>query len=374
MSDLFPVREAKVLDRGVICRVTDSPFAYNGWPSVCRDENGVLYAVCSYGRLGHICPFGKTALFVSKDNGKSWSEPFIINDTPLDDRDAGILYLGNGRMLVTWFCHPTGNYLNDYYGFMIEDLMETEFAVVENRLAEYKEYKHEDTLGGSFIRISDDYGKTWGKTIRVPISSPHGPNILKDGTLLYLGKEMYSENCEISEEKSVIAAYKSTDRGNTWIKLSVLRKPADAVWGNFHEPHVVELPDGRLFGAIRAEGKGIEHGFTVYTTFSDNGGLTWSDWKCVGVCGSPPHLLLHSSGALICSFGRRNSPYGERALISRNFGETWNEEIVIDGRPSDDDLGYPASTELSDGSILTVYYQKFEDDKKCSLQYTRWAL
>ena len=41
------------------------------------------------------------------------------------------------------------------------------------------------------------------------------------------------------------------------------------------------------------------------------------------ICGAPPHLLLHSSGALICSVGRRKEPFGQRAYVSYDGGETW---------------------------------------------------
>ena len=102
---------------------------------------------------------------------------------------------------------------------------------------------------------------------------------------------------------------------------------------------MLELPDGRLFGAIRAQGSGVPHGFSIYTTVSCDGGKTWSDLKCTDVSGSPPHLLLHSSGALICAFGRREAPFGERAMISHDLGETWSDEYILDERAKDGDLG-----------------------------------
>jgi len=95
---------------------------------------------------------------------------------------------------------------------------------------------------------------------------------------------------------------------------------------------------------------------------------------CTDVSGSPPHLMLHSSGALICSYGRREAPFSERAMVSYDGGETWTDEYVLDDRPKMTDLGYPASVELSDGSILTIYYQKVDDDPQCSILYTKWRL
>jgi Neuraminidase (sialidase) len=85
------------LTHGIVNRVTTSLFSYQGWPTVARDEKGVLYAVASSFRISHICPFGKTAMYKSFDGGKTWTPPIVINDTYVDDRDAGIVYLGNGK-------------------------------------------------------------------------------------------------------------------------------------------------------------------------------------------------------------------------------------------------------------------------------------
>ena len=39
-------------------------FSYQGWPTVCRDENGILYAACSGHRVAHVCPFGVNYLYM----------------------------------------------------------------------------------------------------------------------------------------------------------------------------------------------------------------------------------------------------------------------------------------------------------------------
>ena len=83
---------------------------------------------------------------------------------------------------------------------------------------------------------------------------------------------------------------------------------------------------------------------------------------------------MHSSGALIMAFGRRCEPFGEFAWISYDGGETWAEEYAIDINTDNGDLGYPATVELDDGSLLTVYYQQCPEDKYPSLLYTNWKL
>ena len=50
-----------------------------------------MLVVFSGDRDAHVCPWGKVQLLRSRDGGATWSDPVSICDTPLDDRDAGIL-------------------------------------------------------------------------------------------------------------------------------------------------------------------------------------------------------------------------------------------------------------------------------------------
>lgn len=61
----------KKINDGIVGRNHTSLFPYQGWPTVIKDENGVLYAVSSGHRLTHICPFGKTLMYKSYDNGET---------------------------------------------------------------------------------------------------------------------------------------------------------------------------------------------------------------------------------------------------------------------------------------------------------------
>ncbi len=359
---------------GIVHRSTESLFAYEGWPTVTKDENGTLYAVCSGFRIAHICPFGKTVMYVSRNEGKTWSSPIVIGDTPLDDRDAGILYLGNGKMLVSWFCHSTSNYLNRWKDSIVNRPTPMERAAVEGMLQGYETLSGEQSQGGSYVRISEDYGMTWSPPILVPISAPHGPTLCSDGSILYLGKEMYFPTQEVVPEEGNIAAYRSTDGGYTWTHLSTLSLPDGMTTSNFHEPYAIELPNKVLFGAIRVQGENVKPEQTIYTTTSIDGGKTWSPMQPTDFLGLPPHFMLHSSGALICSFGKRTKPYAQRAAVSYDLGKTWQDEYILDDRQEHHDFGYPSSVELSDGRILTVYYQRAAGDRKPSLLQTIWKL
>lgn len=350
---------------GIVGRVDDGAFRYQGWPTVCRDENGVLYAVSSGHRLAHICPFGKNYLYISRDEGETWTAPVIINDTMLDDRDGGITSLGDGKLLLTYFNHP-----RELYDHFYETGAIAHNPLNEAMLTLWKNMPEADNHGGSFMRLSRDSGKTWEKAVKVPASSPHGPICLKDGRLLILGKEFHSGEYE----EGAVFAFESTDDGKTWNCLARIDFPDGCSAENIHEPDCVELPDGRILGALRGQGDPVPYKFSIYTVVSEDGGKTWTHPKSLDICGSPPHLLLHSSGAVVLTYGYRKPPYGERARISYDNGETWGEEIVISEESNTGDLGYPSTVELSDGSLYTVYYQRAQGDNYCSILSTRWTL
>lgn len=355
--------------QGVICRIETGLFRYQAWPTVCRDEDGILYAVCSGHRLGHVCPFGKDLMYISRDEGETWSAPMIVNDTCMDDRDATIASLGRGRLLLGWFNHPREFYFGERK-WITSNTDPVTHALSEGMLQAWEQMPPGQTRFGSFLRLSEDGGSTWGEARQVPVSSPHGPIRLKNGKLLYLGKEFHSGRYE----KGAIFAFESADEGRTWECLSRVDFPDGCDAEDIHEPHAIELADGVLLGALRGQGKKVPYGFTVYICRSEDGGRSWTHPRHLDVCGSPPHLLLHSSGAVVMTYGRRRAPYGERARVSYDGGENFGEELIISAEAPDSDLGYPSSVELSDGSIFTVYYQKLPGDRFCSLLYTRWRL
>lgn len=365
-------------EHGIVNRAQGSIFAYQGWGTVARDEEGTLYAVASGFRISHICPFGKTVMYISRNNGKTWSPPIVINDTYMDDRDAGILYMGNGRMLVTWFTHSAYEYNHRWKDAICSMAGPEACDAVAGMLKGYSQLPENETVAGSYIRVSEDYGMTWSETIRLPITAPHGPTMCRDGSLIYLGIETYEADrihCrDLTGGNENASLYRSRDGGYTWTLESKIAAPAWLSEKQFlDEPHVLELPDGRLLAAFRIEG---ENPFSIGFCLSEDGGKTWGEVYPTGVSGSPPHLMLHSSGALICSYGRREVPCGERAMVSYDFGKTWAEDYVLHNawNERDFDLGYPSTVELEDGSLMTVYYQKHEDDQKCSILYTKWRL
>ena len=366
------MKEVNILGKGAVCRFPSHLFGYTAWPSIERLPDGTLIAVASGMRMGHLCFCGKTVMYVSRDDGNTWAGPTVINDTPLDDRDAGILWLGGRKLLLTWFNLET-KYLAAYRGAR-DEMTPQQRAIVDAMTLHYSDAVDEK-WAGSFCRLSEDGGVTWKEPHRLPVTAPHGPARLRDGRLLILGKDF--KNKEPSGDGGAIYACASSDEGVTWETLSSIPLPDGTHNNNYFEPHVIELPDGKLVGHIRYQHWAAYHKFqpfTIFQTESSDGGRTWTEARPLGCCGSPPHLLLHSSGALVCTYGRREAPLGESAMVSWDGGKNWQLDYSIDATAPSGDLGYPASVEMADHSILTVYYQKPEKDELCTLMYTRWEL
>ena len=361
-------------EHGIVCTMPGERFGYFGWPTVGRMDDGSLVVASSGLRTQHVCPWGKTVLCTSQDDGRSWSGPEVLNDTPLDDRDAGVICLGGKARLVSWFTSDTRQHEEGCKGWLGEE----EVATWQPVLSTWTDELVAKWLG-SWVRVSED-GTTWSDPIPVPVSAPHGPVRLSNGHLLYLGKACREKRCEGSGKSSSdylqdtsIKAVRSTDGGKTWVELGTVPNCEGTSNGNFHEPHTAELPSGKLIGLIRYE-TGNPKDFSIYQTESEDGGETWTRSRPTGVLGSPPHVIRHSTGPLVCVYGYREKPFGQRAMISRDDGRTWKTDFIIRDDGPDWDLGYPSSVELEDGRIFTVCYQKVAAGEKPSLLWSCWRL
>ncbi len=356
-------RRAEILWTKPIC---EEPGKYIGWPSVCRLRNGEIIAVFSGDREDHVCPYGKVQLVRSVDEGQTWSKPMTIADGPVDDRDAGIVEMPDGRLVVTYF---------------------TSVAYLDpSILKSHPEYAAQGTdyppaAVGYFRLVSADGGQTWSEPERMEKVShaPHGPSLLKDGSLLQLGRSFGLNDDAarggLSEgNHTVISAWRSTDAGASWQCLCpeiADMNGENAAPNRFHEPNAVELDDGTLVGLVRYHGPDR----CLRSTRSTDGGRTWSPMAKTELNGYPAQLLKLPGGRLVAVYGRRweEGGYGEFAAISEDGGQTWDVRNEISLAPCHNgDLGYPASCQLGDGSILTVYYQPKAPGLKPCLMATCW--
>ena len=341
------------IETKVLCKQKDR---YIGWPTIAKTKSGELLAVFSGDRDKHVCPFGIVQMIRSKDNGETWSNPETVSNTPLDDRDAGIIETKDGTLIVAWF---------------------TSLAFDKERY--YKNNpswkRHAGKLGpetreywlGNWTRRSTDNGKTWEDPVKQNGSAPHGPIELGDGRLLYVGTG------KIDGQK-VNSVEESKDGGKSWQIISTIAIPENEDIKYYHEPHVAELPDGKLVAQIRYQpaDKTLHY---LRQSESTDGGKTWTVAHETPMWGYPPHLIVLDNGWLLSVYGVRREPYSQRACISKDGGKTWDiENEIILKYAMNSDLGYPASVQLDDGTILTIYYQIDKKGEKTCLMGTKWRL
>ena len=333
---------------------------YFGWPSVAKLQNQKIAIVASGFRRRHVCPFGKAVISYSEDEGKTYTAPAPVIDTVLDDRDSGITAFGESGVIVTSF--------NNTVQFQRKHARPYDAAYLDLITPE-----EEAAALGSTFRMSFDCGVTFGPIFKSPITSPHGPIVLKDGSILWIGRTFSEEDKHRIGYDGILAYRINTDGTMEYVgKIPNVR--VDGTEPLLCEPHSIQLPDGRILTHIRVQCGGEDPMFTIYQSESSDNGRTWSEPVALldRTGGAPAHLIRHSSGILISVYGYRNAPYGIRAMFSEDNGRTWDtgHDIYVNGVSHD--LGYPATVELSDGSLLTVFYAKTAEDAPAVIMQQRW--
>jgi hypothetical protein len=166
--------------------------------------------------------------------------------------------------------------------------------------------------------------------------------------------------------------FASRDEGATWSVLGSLGLRSAGA-------NLLQLKSGELLAAItyrggrKAGGPGSDIGreelfHNVVLARSTDGGKTWRDYRCVTRFKEAPGELSElSDGTVVLTYGQQNSPFGARAILSRDGGKTWSSRVYIlgfstvraewySGAAFRTAPGWRVSTvALKDDSILTVY-------------------
>ena len=269
----------------------------------------------------HIDSESRIVLVRSKDNGETWEEKIIVLESKNPDecfQDPSIAQLKHGTLLVNSF----------------------KWHVV-------KEEPFNHWVAGTFVSRSLDNGYTWEEPVKVEV-----PDIKSAGTSDSILELPNGELLIPLYARSDAFVLRSVDKGQTWKNLSII---ASDPFGNFafDEPAICSLASGKILCMIREDKRGY-----LYQSESLDNGKTWSQAKKTDMWGYPSHLLSLRDGRILCSYGYRRPPYGVRACLSYDNGETWDlkNEIILRSDGFHGDLGYPGSVELEDNQILTVYY------------------
>ena len=244
----------------------------------------------AYRKLGMpeavVAPTGGRAMIIrSSDEGRTWSKPTTLLDTPADDRHPAFVEMPDGTLLCSVFVYP---------GVEFPDLP-----------------GHPDDAYHTVILRSHDHGHTWDKdSIRPPTpflaDETDGPiALLKDGTPLLT---ISGANPGGRPEAALFA---SADRGASWNLLSVLKTDHE-----LEEANTTELPDGRWVLMARREGD---------IAWSSDRGHNWTAPVTFGMRIYAPSLYVLADGTLVCLHGSscaRPGHPGLRLIFSSDGGQT----------------------------------------------------
>lgn len=105
----------------------------------------------------------------------------------------------------------------------------------------------------------------------------------------------------------------------------------------------------------------------MLSSWSEDGGRTWTVPVLTTIWGRPPHLLTLSDGRLLVTYGHQRPPFGVMAAVSEDGGETWDAARAAllaaddgDGEAEPDPRFpyHPMTLELPGGTLFTGYYRR----------------
>jgi hypothetical protein len=288
-------------------------------------------AVVLRGGADHVGIKGRLDIVFSSDQGRTWSKPLVVNDSPVDDRNPAFGQAADGALVVAFWRAAKDTY-QDY------ELNTAASAQPVN----------------TWVTRSTDGGATWSAPSEIDVrdigyGSPYGKILtLPDGSMLM---NVYGYGVrkpgEQGDKTDHAYLYRSTDDGKTWGRHATIGK-------GFNETGLLRLPDGSILAAMRSAGDKAN----VWLTRSTDGGRTWGEPKEISQpMAHPADLALLPDGRVLLVTGFRAGPFGVRGVVGDAAGSfNWNKSFVVTDDSTNVDTGYPSSVVLKDGRVLTFYY------------------
>lgn len=161
---------------------------------------------------------------------------------------------------------------------------------------------------------------------------------------------------------------RTTDGGKTWtFEAWIAPEPP----GYCIMPSTVRT-EGGLLSAVRLR-QGDKSWIEAY--FSADEGRHW-DLRSTPVPdtgeGNPAAMVRLRDGRLCINYGVRAKPFGMRAKLSRDNGQSWGQEITLRADGGGRDIGYPRAVQRADGKVVVVYYFNDDPQKTRYIAATIW--
>lgn len=309
----------------------------------------------------HADPTSTCVLLRSKDGGNTWdpkTKTLVVESENEAINDPAIKRLRDGTLIVTYFKWMSGG----------DDQVPTGKESPDPDHLRTLDGEHYCWRTGTYTIRSTDNGESWENPVYV--SAPTGKETGVSDPVIQLPNDdllipLYGS---FPGETHRVIVMRSKDGGRSWEDaVTAAFDPLGQI--SFEEPALLYLPSGKIICMIRVHRRPeIEYGYYLYQTDSYDLGKTWSTPVKTPIWGHPPHMVHLDSGKILCVYGYRRAPFGIRACLSHDEGQTWDiqNEIILRADGIDRDVGYPTSVQLSDGRIFTVWYMTKEDEQGIS--------
>jgi hypothetical protein len=345
---------------------------------VFREAGPETAAAALKGTHTHQDPDSRILFCRSNDGAKTWSAPLAVYaGDEYAASDPALTVLRDGRLLVR-------------YGRWKLVQRNQRRSLAGPVMRHYLRRGLLGMMAGNGFMHSVDHGSTW-----LPLQSEvtesslaramtrEAPLELADGTLLLPVYDGYPWRSESSW------LLRSWDGGTTWEDASLIAGPLNLpkpyrCSPNYNETALLGLAETTLLAVVRVDGGFVSDDGAFISegglgelawTISHDLGFTWSSLQTTGLWGQPAHLLRLRDGRLLCTYGYRRSPYGVGAALFTIDNNKWQttHQIALREDGAGWDLGYPASVQLPDGDLYTVYYFHGKDGLR-HIAGTRWRV
>lgn len=323
-------------------------------------------------------PSYRTVVSRSADRGETWSLPQVAPDYGwYGTENPGLMQASSRDVLLTHFrfrwtpldlAHKRWRAGERFSLSLpgrgwVEDLCEEDWAATTLNRARGND--------GTFAHISADRGRTFEETVRID-TAPYREGYSRAGAIELVGgqgKLALALAEHYPPYNKHVYMVTSPDGGRTWepptlIAASMAQGREEI--GNWNEPHLAEPSPGKLVCILRER----IHQDYLWICHSEDGGASWTAPRPTPMYGHPGHLLLLRDGRLLCTYGRRQSPWGSfgvRACLSMDGGLTWDVdgEIIIRDDFPNRNVGYPQTIEYEPNRLFCVYYGEDADGITC---------
>ncbi|WP_209329697.1 sialidase family protein [Lunatimonas salinarum] len=307
------------------------------WPNLTKLEDGSIHASI-FNQPSHARMEGSVEVWSTADGGHFWTKSGIAtkNDTGTNRMNVAAGKNGRGELVVVasgWELKPgeTPTSRMD-----LVRVLRAWSSVSADGGVRWKTYKN------GFP------GAEAGMTEFIPFG-----DVLeaRDGSLRVLA---YAQSLDKVVNK--VSMFRSDDQGRSWSWVSHLSDASGptAFAGGHNETAFFQTGEKSWIAAARR----WKAGAAMDLFISEDDGKSWGYVSPITEeLQHPGHITSLSNGDLLLTYGNRiPGEFGVAVKFSSDQGKTWSDEYLVIDDLKSRDCGYPSSTQLPDGSILTAYY------------------